>query len=155
MSDLSSGLERGLALDGHLGASGFATAPLGKPEPATPSRPSGRVSTDAWFVEVEHEDNIDHEGDPEVYVCNQQTVCTSTVVATIGTHTGLSLDEKVRCARLIAAAPELLEALESLSDAVDKFNGVQLCEGLAGHMQGEMIMARWAALRALAKATGE
>lgn len=133
---------------GALPSSTAALSPSGLSPCGSQAEPT---AANAWFVEVEHEDNIDHEGDPEVYVCNQQTVCTATVVATIGTHTGLSLDEKVKCARLIAAAPELLEALESLSEAVDKFNGVQLCEGLAGHMQGEMIMARWAALRALAK----
>lgn len=49
---------------------------------------------------------------------------------------------------------ELLEALQNLSEAVDQFNGIQLCEGLAGHKQGEMIMARWAALRIIAKAMG-
>lgn len=46
--DLSSSFERGCCLDGFTGVSAAPIAPLGKPEPATPSRPSGRVSTDAW-----------------------------------------------------------------------------------------------------------
>src|SRR5690606_19127575 len=51
-------------------------------------------------------------------------------------------------ARLIAAAPELLEALEKLLTAVDKACGTAI-------PQGSFVAARKAARDAIAKATGE
>ena len=58
------------------------------------------------------------------------------------------LPESAANARLIAAAPELLEALEKLLTAVDKACGTAIPQGSFG-------AARKAARDAIAKATGE
>ena len=77
---------------------------------------SGNHTPTPWSVEFE----ADYEDEqPKVYVCSSATQCDLTVVATMGEALSISLERKKANARLIAAAPDLLEALTKLRDADD------------------------------------
>lgn len=67
-----------------------------------------------WKVEIS-DSWYPPQNQPDVYVASEHTVCTATVVATMGTYGGTSLAQKQCDAALIAAAPELYEALKDVN----------------------------------------
>ncbi len=62
-----------------------------------------------WSVETEAEPDGDA---PVVYVCHSATVCDVTTVCNLLPSRDASVDQRQANARLIAAAPDLLAALE-------------------------------------------
>lgn len=84
-----------------------------------------------WRVEV-GQDYYAPSMQPHVYVSSEETVCAATVVATMGTYGGIALEQKQANAHLIAAAPELYEALERalnfIANTESEF-GIQLDSG--------------------------
>lgn len=70
-----------------------------------------------WRLEIEA-DWEDRE-QPQVYVCSPETQCDVTVVATMGEANSIPHERKLADARLIAAAPELLEALKAALERLD------------------------------------
>lgn len=63
-----------------------------------------------WSVEVEADCDSEQA---DIYVCHAGTVCDVTVVCTIGQSAYVSPDQKLADAHLIAAAPDLYEAVEA------------------------------------------
>jgi hypothetical protein len=69
---------------------------------------SGQHTPGPWHVETE----ADWEDDePTLYVCHAGTVCDGTTVCNFPPSHWATLDTRAANARLIAAAPDLLEAL--------------------------------------------
>lgn len=70
----------------------------------------GEHTPGPWSVEVEAEPGEDCPA--SIYVCHPNTECDVTVVATMGRAWSVAEQRKMADAHLIAAAPELLEALQ-------------------------------------------
>ncbi len=66
-----------------------------------------------WFVEIE----ADPDGDvPRVFVCHSGTECDVTTVCNLEPSRFASLELREANARLISAAPDLLDALKEAAD---------------------------------------
>ncbi len=73
-----------------------------------------------WHTEISGDEDCS-----EVYVCHAKTECDESIVATVG-DINLTHQENMERAKLISAAPELLEACEM---ALEVFSEIGDCDG--------------------------
>ena len=74
---------------------------------------SGQHTKGPWHVETEADTEDD---EPTLYVCHAGTVCDGTTVCNFRPSHWATLDTRAANARLIAAAPDLLDALKPFAD---------------------------------------
>jgi len=74
----------------------------------------GNTSSGPWHVEYELDE--DHERNGVICICNPETECDQTVIATLAKF-DVSDDEQKANAYLMAAAPEMLGVLKLLTTA--------------------------------------
>ncbi len=112
-----------------------------------------------WWVETEADAG---EDEPTLYVCHSGTVCEVTTICNFGPSHWATIDTREANARLIAAAPDLLDALRMQT------RNCPMCKGTAksvdaytwlssrGKEEPEPTDCRWCrdGRTAIAKATG-